>query len=185
MSCLKRAWSDPVWSKVLANTIWVGLAGAATYSVLHWWPSVKNPLHWVISFLGAKTPVWNWLIGAVSVPLIVVVILVIAAAAAARREAKHGAPPVSYAADVFFGVRWRWRYVGGDIANLHCLCLNCGMQIYFVDIGAFAAIPHLQAGCEECGRRSEEFDGNYDMLENHVIRLIQRNLRDRAGEATA
>jgi hypothetical protein len=139
----------------------------------------------VVGFLGAKTPVCNWLIGLVCIGVILAVLFVVEIALSAKKDAERLPLPFSYREDVFFGVRWRWRYDGHDIIGLHCLCLNCGLQIYFADASAYDVIPRVAARCDDCGRPSQTFDGNHEMLESHVIRLIHRNLGEGSVKAKA
>lgn len=178
MAKWKTLWSDPVWSKVISAAIIAVAVGAGSY-FLKWWPAIGKAVSAAGRFLVAKTPVWNWLLGVAAI--YIALTLIEARLVHNKKRRKPSVPP--YIEDVFFGVRWRWRYSGTEIVNLHCLCLGCGLQVYFFNIGPFAAIPRLGARCDDCGQRSDEYDGDGEMLESHVIRLIHRNLRHGTSSA--
>jgi hypothetical protein len=174
----KSAWSDPVWSKVISAVIIAAGAAVGAY-FLKWWPSVGRAGMSAWRFLVATTPIWNWLLGVGAIWVILTLIEARRASLSAKK--KVAAPP--YTEDEFFGVRWRWRYAGHEVIGLHCLCLRCGLQVYFGDASCFDAVPRVGSRCEDCGNVVGLHDGNYDMLENHVIRLIHRNLRDAGRKA--
>lgn len=176
----KGTWHDPVWSKVISGIILFALGVVGSY-FLKWWPSIGRSVVSVWNFLGAKTPVWNWLL---IVSTIWITLTFIEARLASDTAKKRAAPP-PYTSDEFFGVRWRWHYAGREITGLHCLCLKCGLQIYFGNASFYDVIPRVASRCDDCGREVGPFDGDYEALESRVIRLIHRNLRDaRAKTAT-
>ena len=178
MSKGKQIWSDPVWSKVIASAILAGFAVTGTY-LLHWWPAIGYALSRVSGFLVAKTPVWNWLLALMISIIVVVMAIAVLAYRAAKQELPN--PLLSYTSDEFLGVEWRWHYgPRWRIEGIHSLCLRCGLQIFMADASAYDVFPRIVVYCDECGQKTREVDGNTHMVERRVIRLIQRNLRERS-----
>jgi hypothetical protein len=181
MASLKKAWSDPVWSKVIAAGIIAVLSVPGTY-VLGLWPKIGNAILIAVRFLGNTTPVWNWLIGVVSIIAIVCAVEVWLTSVHAKRKAT--AAPL-YTTDEFLGVNWRWRYgKNGEITGLHSLCPNCGLQIFLLDASGYQAVPQVGFQCDDCGRMAGPYDGNAAQVEDKVLRLIQRRLRERGAKGT-
>ena len=159
MTSLKKAWSDPVWSKVISALILAALGTAASY-FLNWWPGIGKGISAVFGFLGRTTPVWNWLIGVVSIVTLVLMLVVWLASVTARQSGT--APP--YTSDDFFGVKWRWRYTHGEITGLYSLCVNCGLQIYLLDASDYTMVPRVAFRCDDCGKTAGPFDRNCSVL---------------------
>ena len=166
-------WHDPVWSKVIAAGIIAAGTAASTY-FLKWWPAIGRAVVAVWQFLGAKTAVWNWLLIVATIWIILTIIEARLASLSARK--RSAAPP--YTADEFFGLLWRWQYSGREVTHLHCLCIHCGLQVYFVDMSDYRIVPRIGSKCDDCGNVVGPFDGTSEYLESKVIRLIHRHLRE-------
>jgi hypothetical protein len=81
---LKKIWSDPVWSKVIANAIWYALVAVAPVAVAAvvvyfggWWPSMAAIASRIISQVVASTPVPNWLFTPICLLAIIGVIFLV------------------------------------------------------------------------------------------------------------
>jgi hypothetical protein len=174
---LRKAWSDPVWSKVIA----AGIIGAAGSYFLGWWSGIGWLISAIFGFLGRTTPVWNWLIGAVS---LVAILCTLELWLQDRSAKKRAAAVPLYTKDEFFDVEWRWQFGHGKITDLYSFCTKCGLQVYARDMGGYAAVPRVGFPCEDCGKIAGPFEGTDSSVENQVIRLVQRNMRDRAARGT-
>ena len=51
----------------------------------------------------------------------------------------------NYTEDVIDGVRWRWRWIGNQIAALCCFCLTCDAELVYDD-----GIYETRLICERC-----------------------------------
>lgn len=178
MAKTKGIWHDPVWSKVIAAVILFVLTAAGTY-FLELWPTIGRVAWTVGDFLIAKTPVWNWLLILGGILIVAIAAIVISAFNAAGKAKS----PALYMTDKFYGVRWKWRYVSGDVDALHCICLKCGLQVYFANVGTYSFFHQVVSKCDDCGAVVGPFDGSYEDLESRVIRMIHRNLRETRGKA--
>jgi len=171
---MKGIWRA-VWSRVIAGLIVAGLIAVGSY-FLHWWAAIGHGALVAFTFLGAKTPVWNWLLGLVGIVVVVVLVIVVSALIAAKQEVRN--PLTAYTTDDFCGVRWQWHYgPNWRIENLNSFCPKCGLQIFMLKSGAYAVVPKVIFSCEECEYTTEYMGGPAAVVESLVTRLIQRNLR--------
>jgi hypothetical protein len=91
---------------------------------------------------------------------------------------------VLYTADTFFEIKWRWKYLGGQIDELVSFCPKCDYQIYPKRSGGFHAAPGFIYECEDCRSFAQVFDQPPEEIENKILRMIQKKLRAQmsAGE---
>ena len=174
---LKKVWTDPVWSKVIAAAIVAGLASVITYFG-GWWPNIGLFLSSAGSLAVSSTSVPNWLL-AVLVLCAIVVLVVVAIGLCATFFSQNVRPSyLTYAEDVVLGIRWRWRYGSdGAIYQLVSFCPNCDYQIHPRDVAAYRAVDHIGYRCEDCGALVGDFQMSLDEIESRVTRHIQKNLR--------
>jgi hypothetical protein len=62
---LKKIWTDPVWSKVIANGIWAAgavIVAAIVAYVVGWGHSIAAAVSKIISLVAASTLIPNWLL---------------------------------------------------------------------------------------------------------------------------
>ena len=74
---IRKAWKDPVWSKVIAAGI-IAVLGIGTTYFVGLWPKIGILFSHVWNFFTGKTPLYNWLIIILSIPFIIIFIVIIA-----------------------------------------------------------------------------------------------------------
>lgn len=171
---LRRAWSDPVWSKVIAGAI-LAVAAALWTFFAGWWPDIANAVGAAFDFVTAKTLTPNWLLGLLSLCSCALVII----AALAIIDARSGPLMVTYRMDRILGVKWRWKYDANlAIYDLAPFCPTCDFQAIYVDLGQHR-FPHLGIKCEDCNQVFADFKSVtlISEIEDRVEREIQRKLR--------
>jgi hypothetical protein len=168
---LRKAWNDPVWSKVIAGAILAAAGGLFAY-FLGWWPAI-------IRGAVQQYALPNWLLILLALAALPTPILMGAALWYRVFPTPAQSPPWAvYTSDVLLGVRWRWRYgQGWALYDLTCFCPACDFQVYAATAGAFRAAPLITFRCDSCGRHIADFDGSVEELESKVTRLIQQKLR--------
>jgi len=174
---LKKVWTDPVWSKVIAAAIVAGLASVITYFG-GWWPDIASFFSRAGSLAISSTFVPNWLLAVLILCAIAVLLIVTIGLWALFFSHDAGLAYLSYTEDLILGVRWRWRYGSdGAIYKLVSFCPSCDYQIHPRDVAAFRAVEHIQYRCEDCGAMVGDFQMPLDEIESRVMRHIQKNLR--------
>jgi hypothetical protein len=179
---LKKIWKDPVWSVVIATGIIAAFAAVSNY-FLGWWTGVIAQLKKSWHFMQYTTPLPNWLIGILIFGAIAAISILLIKFKATPSKA---ITPKSYKDDIFFDIHWRWICDSfGGIHDLSSFCQICDYQIYPRNIVGYAAAgDHIVYICEECQKTIHDFDVGLSVaaIEDRVIRLIQKNLRNIKGE---
>jgi hypothetical protein len=84
-----------------------------------------------------------------------------------------------YTTDIFFGLRWRWKYFSdGGIYDAVTFCPHCDFQVFSQDVSSYRVIEHIMFRCDSCGRHLGEFQESFSSLENKTKRFIQQRLRN-------
>lgn len=176
MSRFKKVWTDPVWSKVIASAIF----GAVLYvpTAYGLWPDLWTIVKAGWGLLLSPSAVPNWLVGLGVVSVILWVIQAISAIRDGLASINPGEAWRSYKTDVFYGLRWQWKYAdNGDIARLIPLCGQCSYQLHPHAAGGYSVISRIAFHCDICAKDSQEFDGDFQDLKDKVIRMIHQKLR--------
>ena len=171
---LKALWKDPVWAAVIATGITALLGVVGTY-VLGLWPAISNWASDAWKFITVSTPVSNWILGVLGLCTALAILAVVAGvwtSVSGRRS-----PLTSYTTDTFFGLRWRWIYMGGTIDRLHTFCPKCDFQVFPLNASSYRAVDRIAFRCDGCGEELGSFDENYESLESKATRLVQLKLR--------
>jgi hypothetical protein len=175
-------WKDPVWSKVIATALIAVAAAGSTY-FLNLWSAIGNWFGGFIALILSSSYVPNWLLGG----MILLCSVTLFFLGAAVWSVIHPSPELSpnwltYNTDFFFGLRWRWRYGGGSITDLHTFCPNCDYQVFPEHDSAYSAIDRIAFNCDICHKKVS-FDGLYDSLESKAERLIHQKIRTGSWDA--
>ncbi|MDK9719651.1 MAG: hypothetical protein OEL53_00555 [Rhodospirillales bacterium] len=178
---LKKAWNDPVWSKVIASAIIAILAIVISYFA-GWGPAILSAISSVISaavdFIASSSEVPNWLLLILGICAVTVVAFLAFLGWLHFLSEAYEDPLSKYREDNFFGILWRWRYFpSGEIYNLTSFCPRCDLQVYPNNASGWSAVDHIEYRCEDCGIRLNDFETTPDSVENRVIRQIQKKLR--------
>lgn len=175
----KKAWSDPVWSKVIAAAI-IGAVGTAATFFLGWWPAISGGLISMWRFLLGSAELSRWvvlLMAMLSLPTLVLLVGLLWAAI--RPNAPLPSPNwTSYRSDVFLGLRWRWSYNGNEMSEPMAFCPTCDYQIHpnhGFDYGSYSL---TEFRCDSCSKAIASFKVSYSELTSKVTRLAQMKIRN-------
>jgi hypothetical protein len=177
---LKQYWNDPVWSKVIAGIILAVGTIMGTY-FLDWWPSIGGLAKATYSFATSQTVLSIWVIGVLGLlaaPTVIIILILIwhAIFPTSSRDIEDWR---SYKTDMFFGLRWRWRYFeDGQPYETHTFCPHCDFQVYPTNASAFRSVDRIAFHCDSCGQNLGAFDEPLELLENKVKRFIQQKIRN-------
>ena len=182
---LKSTWKDPVWGAVIATGI-VTVAGALGTYLLGLWPVISAAATTAWQFLLATTQVSNWILAMLAVPVILLLLLaVIVIHGLWSNSSEHQPTWISYTTDTFFGLRWRWCYVGGSIDKLNTFCPTCDYQVFPQRASAYDAVDRIKFNCDSCHKHVCTFDESFDQLQSKAERFIQQKLRNNSWKAAA
>lgn len=108
------------------------------------------------------------LLGAACVGVAVIVLIVVF-------SEQDKTPQVhEYRRDSFFGVVWRWGYVGNQIVKMACFCRICDRQLTFEEVERWPTTT--TANCKMHGEQ-HRFQGEYFQLIDDAMYEVQRKLR--------
>lgn len=174
-----KLWNDSVWSKVIAGLI-LALSATITTYFLDWWPTFCRWTSQGYAFALASTPTPHWLLLLLGLLTLLTVILVAAIAWTSIFPYKAQSPSWrDYTTDVYFGLRWRWKYSGdGGIYDAHTFCPHCDFQVFPQDVSSYRFIDHIAFRCDSCGRHLAEFQESFSSVESKTKRFIQQRLRN-------
>jgi hypothetical protein len=172
----KKLWHDPVWSKVIAGVILAGGATAAT-SYFRWWDAVGRFVAQLWGYVVSRTPTPNWLLAGLTLLAVPTLLLVGRACSSTSPRSALAA----YRTDLFFGLRWRWRYGEGGLPfDLYSFCPSCDYQVYAEHRSLYSAVPQIVFHCDNCGRDVAQLQEPLESLESKIRRLIQQRIRSDA-----
>jgi hypothetical protein len=175
---LKALWKYPVWSAVIAGSLLAAAGALGTY-LLGFWPSIAAAFGTAWEWLFRSTLVPNWLLLVLIFSAIATVAIIgLVAWGFSTSNQKSGPHWSSYTQDTFFGLRWRWKYIGGRISNLHTFCPHCDYQVFAHNASAYDAIDRIGFNCDSCSRGLGAFNEPFPLLESKAERLIQQKLRN-------
>lgn len=150
------------------------------------WPPVKSAFGWIwgqvlvfASLFGGTYSVPGWALAI----LIFLALVTVVRAVIGLRSSTASTTYQNYVEDILFGAKWRWSWLGGDVANLWCFCPVCDGELVYDDSSAhifgFNDKPQTVFVCEHCNRKTiglvEGGDKNYAL--GAVRREIRRRLR--------
>ena len=182
---LKSIWKDPVWGAVIATGIATAIGAISTYS-LGFWPSISTAATSAWQFLLASTPVSNWVLVMLALPVILVLFLIAVVIRELWSDSSMTKPTWSaYTTDTFFSLRWRWRYVDGSVDRLNTFCPHCDYQVFPQRASAYDVIDRIAFKCDSCHQHIGAFDESYDQLQSKAERFIQQKLRSNTWQAIA
>ncbi len=172
-------------SKSVRNGVISAVIGGIVLAALaKFWPPFKELLIWL----------WKqivWLAGlftdTYSLPGWVVLALVLFGLPTAVRIVlalrKQNSPAYTrYIEDLFYGAKWRWRWVAGEISNLWTYCPQCDSELVYDDSSCrslYADIKKTDFICEHCGHTTVASipGGNKDYALSAIVREIRRKIR--------
>ena len=181
---LKKVWHDPVLSKVIAAGMCAAIPWFVNY-LFHLWSwsvqfeKLRKVLGGTWAFLLSATPISHWLIGLGGLIVLLVVLMSMRSVVIAKGSQAEGRLDwYRYTTDIFFGIRWRWKYEpSGEPTNPICFCPRCDCQLLAHNVGAYSGIDRTAFHCVSCDATVEEIGESLENVEQKVSLLIQKNLR--------
>jgi hypothetical protein len=162
---------------VISGAILAAAALLGSY-LLNWWPTIGRYAALGFEFARETSIVPNWLIAlllllaAPTVLFVLALIWQIAFPSKSSTSSWH-----EYTSDNFFGLCWRWRYIGERLSEMHTFCPHCDFQVFPENASAYAAIDRISFHCDSCNRDLGTFEEPYGSLENKAGRFAQQKLR--------
>lgn len=146
----------------------------------------------VFSWLwGVVVLIWRFFTAPVGIPVwllsLLLFIIVWLVYRGLKRSLRSLATPsyLTYTDDRFFGIHWRWKYLGNQLDNPKAYCPECDTLLsieaaYGMPTGLVTRDYTFQTifYCEHCNWRSKNLDGQYEEIEAKVIRQIDRKIRN-------
>lgn len=177
-----KLWHDPVWSKVIAGTILAigSLVMMYFFDVL---TVIRSLAGLSVKFALSTTTVPNFILiamGFLSIPTAILVLYVIKKKILPSKTVPE--TPTwwnRYTSDLFFGLRWRWKYSHDEEHKIHgvtTFCPKCDYQVYHKE----TTIWNTPIGfyCDCCKQQLTVINETYPALEDKTIRLIHQKIRN-------
>lgn len=173
--------SHPVRNGVIATVV----GGLILTLLAKLWTPAETALIWLgerlLAFVGlfsSSYSVPGWLLAPLGLlSLVTVARALIGLRSAASPAAQHA----SYVEDLLFGARWRWSWVGEQIAQLWCFCPSCDAELVYDDSSVHDIFrrdkPKTEFICEHCGRRPVGVIEGGD--KSYALGAVQREIRRR------
>jgi hypothetical protein len=172
MSMIKKAWNDPVLSKVIASAI-VGIALLLGSYLLGFWPIFRTFIRSVVDYALSRTNVPNWILLILIISLFSWIVRFSMRLWYAFFSVGEVGDWHSYTSDDLFGVHWRWNYnYHNEVSDLCGFCPACDLQVYPDSLAVF---PGVRYRCDDCGW-TRDFPPSAEVTDR-VIREIHRKLR--------
>jgi hypothetical protein len=134
------------------------------------WKAIK----WGFSLFIIKftLPVWAILLLMLAIPLLLLVIFI-----TFKKNSISEPSPLNYISDVFFGIRWHWRYCGTQVDEdyLTPRCLKCSCVLEPINESLYAIMPRIGMHCSHCGTRIS-FGYGFEQLRREVHKEIDRKI---------
>lgn len=173
---LRRLWSDPVWSAVIATTIVAGVTAVGSY-FLNWWPAIARAVGWCWAWLGAKTAVAHWLLGVLFLAAALWGWVLVMLLWQSMSRAPEMLTWKMYTTDKFFGLRWRWTWGSNGLFNLLAYCPRCDYQVSVEYRTFYPATTGVVFRCDLCGCDVGESREPLDQMQDKVERFIHQKVR--------
>jgi hypothetical protein len=170
---IRKVWKDPVWSKVIAAGILLGIPVLVAYAT-NSWTIIGNFLtsmwHWL--FETDTSP--NWVLIPAGILGILALVLLILKLKSQFSQIKY---LDSYTCDDFYNLKWRWSFgFSYSIDTIQSFCPECDHQLVGLRVPSHNHSHHWY-DCPDCDFRSEEYKFTPDVLHKKVILKIQKNMR--------
>lgn len=172
---LKKAWSDPVWSKVISAGILAIIAGVWVIFA-QYYPAALSAYETVRKVALDSTPVPNWLL-VLGAPILGLLLIKVVPK---KKALEKPSDPEwrQYTKDRFMGLDWTWSWSStNQITNVHSLCPNCKCQIDARYEGRRPNESAYRFDCDLCGFKAEPQVGKYAEIERKVVRLAEQEIR--------
>jgi hypothetical protein len=134
-------------------------------------------------FFITKTPIYNWLIIILIIPLTLLLIVFVSHIVSSVKGKGKFLNSNDYTSDNFDTLKWIWKYGSdGYIYEVVSLCPKCDYQIIPKFANAYHAAPQYEFKCDECGYNGGFCEGEYEEYEQKIKLKIQKNLRTKEWE---
>lgn len=162
--------SSSITSRVVAGVLLAAVLWGATFIPgLFAWLSIKAGL--LSTHLGYPSELPNWgvyLLVITSVPSLMLLINAI--------KKDKGQSITEYTQDHFWGLNWRWSYIGDQPHDPWAFCNTCDTCLVYLESGVYKQ-KAISLHCETCESKLLEQDGDKQYLIDKVHRQIDRKIR--------
>lgn len=167
---LKKLWSDPVWSKVIAT----GICAALAIYIGGWTATLWQALLASWNYLMTSMTLPRWIVGVMGVWSVTT--LVVAGIALLRPEKRT--EWLTYREDMLFHLRWRWKLTSNaNPYDVSVFCPLCDLQLV-PSWDEYALTPSTSFQCR-CGCAGPwRFSESWPSLEQHVKMTVQQKIRN-------
>lgn len=179
---IRRIWSDPVWSKVIASLLITFFSAVVAYAYF-WWPSIASAANALASMAVDQSTLPNWVIWLLLLLSAAAALIVLFAFRNWIRPRTSGETEwQSYVEDNFKGLKWRWKFGDhpGEIYDVCCFCPKCDFQLFPYDSSPYGASDRIGFYCDECSIHLGEHEESFSSLNSRIERHIQQKIRNRA-----
>jgi len=178
---MARSQNDHTLRNGIVATVVGGIALALLAKL---WPPAMKALAWCWAKIVAAVGLFS---NSYGVPGWVLGLLILSALPTALRfvrslRTSEELPYLRYLEDTFYGAKWRWSWVSGNVANLWAFCPHCDSELVYDDSSCrqFMSTEHkTDFICEHCGhvRVATVLGGNLAYALSAIDREIRRKVR--------
>jgi hypothetical protein len=175
MNFIKKVWTDPVWSKVIATFICFAVPAAGLYALVHWWGAVSVFTGRAWNYVTADALIPRWVLCA-----LYVLVAILAARSLQALLPRPKAPERTwrdYTEDEFHFIQWRWKLdASGHPKIIKPFCCACDLELD-IDGDNHSLVPHTVYACA-CGKTNMPFNARPYEVRDRIIKLIERKIRN-------
>lgn len=176
MSFIKKIWTDPVWSKVIATAV---LGVPALFFAYK--SDLEKYLDIALSFVGTEIAISRGLFCFFA--LLTVLVIAVAVQRLFAKSSLPLEPWRSYVDDSFFGLNWHWEYSEkGAVKLIGAYCIQCNYQVLPELMGAYRAVARVGYHCDSCEQTVTTDEDSIANVESKVRRYVDRNRRTHWGK---
>lgn len=170
--------SSSIKTNVIAGLITAAIIGAIGFIPGLWaWVLAKISASWnaFCAHIMSTHEVPSWALYLLAIPAFFWLSRI--ALAAHERLTSNEPQQSAYVQDNFFGVTWRWRYVGGAPTGIWAFCPSCDTQLVYSTNYEFGH-QTVRLHCETCRHDLLQEEGDKDYLVAKAHRQIDRKIRN-------
>lgn len=183
-------WNRDVRSEVIGGlilTIVLAVLGTTYGMAIRWIPAFKKGANQAMSLAMGSSYIPNWIL------LIALIALgtwiAVPAVFIWRRiplARNRNANWLSYNADEFFGIQWRWQYGrNAHPVNFRPFCVTCGDPLYFETQTSYSNVNQISYRCDKCPWQHSGLSKTKERLEAELAQLVVSRRNEIRVQSTA
>lgn len=173
---IKKVWSDPVCSKVIAVAILPLLAYISTFFI-NWFPAFVSFLSRALEFFLMETSISNWLLTLLALCTLIIIFKFLTYAWSSLYPRKHSW--TDYKSDNICNLKWTWDYdFEGQIFDLTPLCEKCCFEIAInQNENEYSGEFSTRYICKSCGNIAGPFSESNQKMMTIISKTIYHKIR--------